>query len=311
MDQLETIIDNGEKENVEFKEFLKEDVHLKDDRRQGLACQMKHRLIMGHGIAIYVLGVTDGGSLNGIPRSTLEESLSVLNCIAIEAGAKVVDCKNYAVDGGYVALATIKSQVVAKEHILVGTAGHVDHGKSTLVASLVTGMQDDGTGKTRIFLDVLPHEIERGLSADLSYGVYGFRSGKTIRLKNPLSKKEKAGVVESAEKLISFVDTVGHEPWLRTTIRGIVGQKLDYGLLVVAADDGVTHVTREHLGVLLAMDLPTIVAITKIDRVNKERVGEVERYISDVLKTVGRIPLRIKSKSDLRPLSSKGGIRHT
>lgn len=305
MDQLETIIDNGEKENVEFKEFLKEDVHLKDDRRQGLACQMKHRLIMGHGTAIYVLGVTDGGSLNGISHSALEESLSVLNCIAIEAGAKVVDCKEYAVDGGHVALATIKSQVVAKEHILVGTAGHVDHGKSTLVASLVTGMQDDGSGKTRIFLDVLPHEIERGLSADLSYGVYGFRSGKTIRLKNPLSKKEKAGVVESAEKLISFVDTVGHEPWLRTTIRGIVGQKLDYGLLVVAADDGVTHVTREHLGILLAMDLPTIVAITKVDRVNKERVAEVERHISDVLKTVGRIPLRIKSKSDLRPRSGK------
>jgi elongation factor 1-alpha len=101
-------------------------------------------------------------------------------------------------------------------------------------------------------------------------------------------------VVETADKLVSFVDTVGHEPWLRTTIRGLVGQKLDYGLLTVAADDGPTKTTREHLGVLLATELPTIVAITKTDMVDGERAREVEREVERLLRDVGKTPLRVE-----------------
>jgi elongation factor 1-alpha len=180
------------------------------------------------------------------------------------------------------------------DHIVVGTAGHVDHGKSTLVGSLVTGSADDGEGSTRSYLDVQPHEVERGLSADLSYGVYGFDDDGPVRMDNPNRKDDRAGVVEDADRLVSFVDTVGHEPWLRTTIRGLVGQKLDYGLLTVAADDGPTKTTREHLGILLATELPTIVAITKADLVDDERVAEVEREVERALREVDKTPLRVE-----------------
>jgi elongation factor 1-alpha len=179
-------------------------------------------------------------------------------------------------------------------HIVVGTAGHVDHGKSTLVGSLVTGSPDDGQGGTRSFLDVQPHEVERGLSADLSYGVYGFdEDGAPVRMDNPDRKSDRANVVREADRLVSFVDTVGHEPWLRTTIRGLVGQKLDYGLLVVAADDGPTKTTREHLGILLATELPTMVAITKTDLVSEDRVHEVEREVERLLRGAERTPLSV------------------
>ena len=182
-----------------------------------------------------------------------------------------------------------------EDHLVVGTAGHVDHGKSTLVGTLVTGRADDGEGGTRGFLDVQPHEVERGLSADLSYAVYGFAddADEPVRMDNPHRKADRAGVVEAADRLVSFVDTVGHEPWLRTTIRGLVGQKLDYGLLVVAADDGPTRTTREHLGILLATDLPTIVAITKTDLVDGARAAAVEREVERLLREVGRTPLRV------------------
>jgi elongation factor 1-alpha len=180
------------------------------------------------------------------------------------------------------------------EHIVVGTAGHVDHGKSTLVGSLVTGQADDGEGGTRSFLDVQPHEIERGLSADLSYGVYGFDEDGPVRMDNPHRKGDRARIVAEADRLVSFVDTVGHEPWLRTTIRGLVGQKLDYGLLTVAADDGPTRTTREHLGILLATDLPTMVAITKADLVDEERIREVEREVERLLREVEKTPLRVE-----------------
>jgi elongation factor 1-alpha len=73
-----------------------------------------------------------------------------------------------------------------------------------------------------------------------------------------------------------------------------VGQKLDYGLLTVAADDGPTKTTREHLGVLLATELPTIVAITKADAASEERAIEVEHEVERLLRDVGRTPLRVE-----------------
>ncbi|MCX8172315.1 MAG: GTP-binding protein, partial [Archaeoglobaceae archaeon] len=189
-------------------------------------------------------------------------------------------------------------------HILIGTAGHVDHGKSTLVGCMVTGIPDDGDGATRIFLDVLKHEIERGLSAELSFAVMGFKDGKILRLKNPMSKEEKARIVERADKLVSFVDTVGHEPWLRTTIRGLLGQKIDYGLLVIAANDGVMRTTKEHLGILLAMELPVIVAITKIDMVDEDKVRETVSHVSNLLRSVGRIPILIRERKEIAKLAN-------
>ena len=162
----------------------------------------------------------------------------------------------------------------------------------------MTGVPDT-SGKHWLYLDTLPHEIERNLSADLHYALFGFKNNKPIHMKNPLDKKERAKVVENANKLVSFVDAVGHEPWLKTTIRGLVGQNIDYGILVVASDDGVTHITKEHLGLLLAMNLPLIICMTKIDKMGRKRVEEVEQQIDNLLKNIGRIPYEITDENDL------------
>ncbi|HMK47455.1 MAG TPA: GTP-binding protein [Methanocella sp.] len=303
--ELEALVSAGETSNIEFKEFLNRDTHLNSRRMENLACQMKHRVIAGNGTAIYVIGVTDSGNMKGITREEFGETVLVLSNIASEIDAKVSRVEEYPVNDGLVGLVTVDSLPKSSEHILIGTAGHVDHGKSTLVGALVTGTSDDGAGKTRIYLDVLPHEISRGLSADLSYAVYGIKGDSVIHLKNPLNKKESASVVAESDKIISFVDTVGHEPWLRTTIRGIVGQKLDYGLLVVAADDGVTHITREHLGILFAMELPVIIALTKIDVATSDQLKVTEASIHSALKLVGRVPYRVKMPGDVDTIASK------
>jgi elongation factor 1-alpha len=312
---LERALERGEQDggSVEFKERLLRDVHLEGGRRESLAAQLRHRLLSGDGEATYVVGVTDDGGLAGIDPDTFSESMDVLSLLAEEAEAHIDDVQTWGVgsgpnapgletgrkseDGrGIVGVARICDGAILEtddEHLVVGTAGHVDHGKSTLVGSLVTGTADDGDGATRAYLDVQPHEVERGLSADLSYAVYGFDDEGPVHVRNPNRKADRAEVVETSDRLVSFVDTVGHEPWLRTTIRGLVGQKLDYGLLVVAADDGPTRTTREHLGVLLATDLPTIVAITKTDAVSEERVQEVEREVERLLRDVDKSPLRV------------------
>ena len=303
---LERVIERGEREggSIEFKERLTKDLHLSEDRLDSLVAQLRHRVLSGDGTATYVVGVSDDGTISGISQETFSESMDVLSLLAEKADAHIADVETWGVDWRetdddrtrLVGLATVEEGPVMEddEHIVIGTAGHVDHGKSTLVGSLVTGEADDGQGGTRGFLDVRPHEIERGLSADLSYGVYGFDAEGPVRMDNPHRKGDRARIVEEADRLVSFVDTVGHEPWLRTTIRGLVGQKLDYGLLTVAADDGPTKTTREHLGILLATELPTIVAITKADLVDDERLAEVEREIERLLRDADRSPLRVE-----------------
>ncbi|GKZ12875.1 GTP-binding protein [Haladaptatus sp. W1] len=311
---LQRALDRGEQEggSVEFKERLTREIHLAHGRMESLAAQLRHRVLSGDGVATYVVGVTDDGGLAGIDPDAFSESMDVLSLLAEEAGAHIEDVQTWGIDesetsirastrngsGGLVGVATIREGAVLdidSEHIVVGTAGHVDHGKSTLVGSLVTGQADDGEGGTRGYLDVQPHEVQRGLSADLSYAVYGFDDDDgPVRMDNPHRKSDRARVVEESDRLVSFVDTVGHEPWLRTTIRGLVGQKLDYGLLTVAADDGPTKTTREHLGILLATELPTIVAITKTDAVSEERATEVEREVEQLLREVGKVPLRVE-----------------
>ncbi|UPW01135.1 GTP-binding protein [Halorussus gelatinilyticus] len=305
---LQQALERGEQEggSVEFKERLTRELHLADGRMESLAAQLRHRVLSGDGEATYVVGVTDDGGIAGISHDDFSESMDVLSLLAEEAGAHIEDVQTWGItDGtvttegeaeGLVGVATVREGAMLdtdSEHIVVGTAGHVDHGKSTLVGSLVTGQPDDGEGGTRGFLDVQPHEVERGLSADLSYAVYGFDGEGPVRMDNPHRKTDRARVVEESDKLVSFVDTVGHEPWLRTTIRGLVGQKLDYGLLTVAADDGPTKTTREHLGVLLATELPTVVAITKADAVTDERVAEVEREVERLLRDVDKTPLLV------------------
>jgi elongation factor 1-alpha len=298
---LERAIEHGEREggSVEFKERLTKDLHLAEGRLESLAAQLRHRILSGDGEATYVVGVTDDGGITGIPPDVFSESMDVLSLLADEAGAHIEEVQTWSADDEterLVGVATIREGSVMKddEHIVVGTAGHVDHGKSTLVGSLVTGQPDDGEGGTRGFLDVQPHEVERGLSADLSYGVYGFDDDGPVRMNNPHRKGDRARIVEEADRLVSFVDTVGHEPWLRTTIRGLVGQKLDYGLLTIAADEGPTKTAREHLGILLATELPTIVAITKQDLVNNDELATVERDVERLLRDVGKTPLRVE-----------------
>ncbi|QWC19203.1 GTP-binding protein [Halorubrum sp. 2020YC2] len=304
---LRRAIERGERDGgaIEFKERLTREVHLADGRMESLVAQLRHRVLSGDGEATYVLGVTDDGGLAGVDPEAFSETMDVLSLLADEADAHIADVETWSAgsggdadDAGLVGLATLRDGGVFEadeDHLVVGTAGHVDHGKSTLVGTLVTGRADDGQGGTRGFLDVQPHEVERGLSADLSYAVYGFvdDADEPVRMDNPHRKADRAGVVEEADRLVSFVDTVGHEPWLRTTIRGLVGQKLDYGLLVVAADDGPTKTTREHLGILLATELPTVVAITKADAVSDDRLADVEREVESMLRDAGQTPLLI------------------
>src|SRR6201991_5136786 len=115
--------------------------------------------------------------------------------------------------------------------LTLGTAGHIDHGKTALVRAL-----------TGVDTDRLPEERERGISIELGYAPLGLPSGRRL----------------------SVVDVPGHERFVRTMVAGATG--IDLYLMVVAADDGVMPQTREHAAVLAALGVTTgVVAVTKAD----------------------------------------------
>ena len=133
--------------------------------------------------------------------------------------------------------------------MIIGTAGHIDHGKTALVRAL-TGVETDR----------LPEEQARGITIDLGYAYQPLASGDVL----------------------GFVDVPGHERLVHTMIAGATG--IDFVLLVVAADDGPMPQTREHLQVLDLLGLTRgAVALTKIDRVPAERVAEVATAIQQRL----------------------------
>ena len=122
--------------------------------------------------------------------------------------------------------------------MIIATAGHVDHGKTTLLQAI-----------TGVNADRLPEEKKRGMTIDLGYAYWPQPDGR----------------------ILGFIDVPGHEKFLSNMLAGVGG--IDHALLVVACDDGVMAQTREHLQILQLTGNPQItVALTKADRVDEARI---------------------------------------
>ena len=131
-------------------------------------------------------------------------------------------------------------------HIIIGTAGHIDHGKTALVKAL-----------TGVDTDRLKEEKERGLTIDLGFAHFG----------------------ESA----TIIDVPGHEKFIRNMVAGV--STIEIVLLVVAADDGVMPQTREHLDILKILQVKQgIIVITKKDLVDDDWLGLVEDDVRNLIK---------------------------
>ena len=133
--------------------------------------------------------------------------------------------------------------------MIVGTAGHIDHGKTTLVRAL-TGVETDR----------LKEEKARGISIELGYAYTPLANGDVL----------------------GFIDVPGHEKLVHTMAAGASG--IDFGLLVVAADDGVMPQTREHLAILGLLGVSRgAVALTKADRADAARLDAVRAQLQALL----------------------------
>ncbi len=137
--------------------------------------------------------------------------------------------------------------------MIVGTAGHIDHGKTSLVGKL-----------TGVDTDRLKEEKARGISIDLGFAYWPRPSGD----------------------IVGFVDVPGHEGLVHNMLAGATG--IDFVVLVIAADDGVMPQTREHLAIMDLLGLQQgLVALNKCDLVGEERLAVVTREIEVALAGTG------------------------
>jgi selenocysteine-specific elongation factor len=137
--------------------------------------------------------------------------------------------------------------------LIIGTAGHIDHGKTSLVKAL-----------TGVDADRLKEEKERGITVDLGFAYQTLADGDVL----------------------GFVDVPGHEKLVRNMLAGATG--IDHVMLVVAADDGPMPQTREHLAILQLLGLGQgVVALSKCDLVSEARIAEVSAEIRALLAGTG------------------------
>src|SRR5438105_2970881 len=149
--------------------------------------------------------------------------------------------------------------------LVVGTAGHIDHGKTWLVRAL--------TGKDT---DRLPEEHERGISIDLGYAPLELPDGTQL----------------------SLVDVPGHERFVRNMVAGATG--IDLFLLVVDAAEGARPQTHEHLAVLRLLGVGSgVVAVTKADTVDGDTLALAEAEAAELVPGAEIVPVSAKTGQGL------------
>ena len=135
------------------------------------------------------------------------------------------------------------------KNIIIGTAGHIDHGKTTLIKAL--------TGRNT---DRWEEEQRRGITIDLGFTYFDLPSG------------DRAGII----------DVPGHEKFINNMVAGVVG--MDLVLLVIAADEGIMPQTREHMDILGLLGIEkSIIVLNKCDLVDEEWIELVEEEIREEL----------------------------
>src|SRR5215470_13902838 len=151
--------------------------------------------------------------------------------------------------------------------IIVGTAGHIDHGKTSLVRAL-----------TGVDTDRLKEEKARGISIDLGFAYLPALDGSVL----------------------GFVDVPGHEKFVHNMLAGATG--IDFVLLVIAANDGVMPQTLEHLAIVDLLGIEHgLVALTKVDLVTPDERAQVTTDIANML-----APTRLAG-AEIVPLSTVSG----
>ncbi|KAF7321313.1 GTP-binding protein 1 [Mycena kentingensis (nom. inval.)] len=205
--------------------------------------------------------------------------------------------------------------VAQTPEVRCAVVGNVDSGKSTTLGVLTRGALDDGRGRARVGLFRHKHEVESGrTSSILGFGP----SGKPILPSTANStdldviRREKLGWEEislQAAKIVSFSDLAGHERYLKTTLYGLTSGAPSCVILTVGGNAGLIGMSKEHLAIALALGVPIVVCITKVDMTPANVLAETIKQVVKILKSPGcrKTPVFVKSVETAVEISAAFG----
>ncbi|KAK7530507.1 GTP-binding protein-like protein 1 [Phyllosticta citricarpa] len=304
-----------ESSSVKLKHVLLDrDADTADDSVAQLSNHLNGRLVEGHGEALFDLGLEDNGDPMGFTREDWDFALERVTKSAadVNADSRLLMTRNIGGDNDVGPLNSKDTSVSGKLIIRrrpesvddvietrIAVVGNVDAGKSTMLGVLVKGGLDDGRGKMRVNLFRHKHEIESGRTSSVGMEIMGFDSkGEVVSSTVPGRKLSWEEIGRRSAKVISFTDLAGHEKYLRTTVFGMLSSEPNYCLLMVAANNGLIGMSKEHLGIAVALNVPIMVIITKIDICPPNILQETITQLTKILKSPGarKIPIFIKDR---------------
>ncbi|KAF9049742.1 GTP-binding protein 1 [Panaeolus papilionaceus] len=199
------------------------------------------------------------------------------------------------------------TSVALTPEVRCAVVGNVDSGKSTTLGVLTRGALDDGRGRARVSLFRHKHEIETGRTSSVGMEILGFGPSGSAILPNiapsadpDVVRREKLGWDEisiQAAKIVSFIDLAGHERYLKTTLYGLTSGAPSCVILTIGGNAGLIGMSKEHLAIALALNVPVVVCITKIDMTPPNILAETIKQVSKILQSPGcrKTPVFVKS----------------
>ena len=176
----------------------------------------------------------------------------------------------------------------------IAMVGNVDSGKSTLVGVLTSAALDDGRGCARSMVLKHRHEQDNGRTSTATVELMGFKdNGQVV----PTARNHIQRWVEindKSERTVTLIDLCGHEKYLKTTLFGLTGLMPDFAFLIVGSNMGVQVMTREHISICCALNVPMFVAVTKVDICPPNVLQNTRRTLAKILRSYGKMPHPVK-----------------
>lgn len=286
--------------NIPKKDYL---VNPSESEYYILLNKLRERIQGGKNETIFDIGIGEDGSEDGLKEDEYLASVNTLQTLAAELEADCVLLRRFKVDHGFMGQYLVRKKLDQEDflEIRIAVVGNVDAGKSTLLGVLTHGQLDNGRGLARQKLFRHKHEAETGRTSSVGNDILGFDGIGNVVNKAEHGSLDWAKICEKSSKVITFIDLAGHERYLKTTVFGMTGHVPDFGMLMVGANAGIVGMTKEHLGLALALSVPVFVVITKIDMCPPNILQENLKLLVRILKSPGcrKVPVTVKNADDV------------
>ncbi|XP_056262493.1 GTP-binding protein 1 isoform X2 [Pseudoliparis swirei] len=275
------------------------------EQYDSLLRQLRDRMEEGCGETIYVVGTGSDGCDWGLEEKDMEASAATVRSMCEQVDADLISLRERTEAAGLVRDYLIRRRVGELDflEVRVAVVGNVDAGKSTLLGVLTHGELDNGRGFARQKLFRHKHEMESGRTSSVGNDILGFdQQGQVVNKPDSHGGSlDWSKICEKSSKVITFIDLAGHEKYLKTTVFGMTGHLPDFCMLMVGSNAGIVGMTKEHLGLALALNVPVFVVVTKIDMCPANILQETLKLLQRLLKSPGcrKIPVLVQNKDDV------------